>query len=184
MRADDLRRAQSRLDDLAEEHYAVKARITRGDAIKPVPIAWVWHGWLARGKVHILGGAAGAGKTTIAIALAAAITSAGRFPDGSRAEAGSVAIWSGEDDPQDTLVPRLLLAGADLKRVFFITGIEEGGERRAFDPARDVEPLRRELAEIGDVRLLIIDPVVTAVAGDSHKNAEVRRGLSACRNVG
>jgi putative DNA primase/helicase len=40
-----------------------------------------------------------------------------------------------------------------------------------------MEPLRRKLAEIGDVRLLIIDPVVSAISGDSHKNAEVRRGL-------
>jgi putative DNA primase/helicase len=40
-----------------------------------------------------------------------------------------------------------------------------------------MEPLRRKLAEIGGVRLLIVDPVVSAIAGDSHKNAEVRRGL-------
>jgi putative DNA primase/helicase len=40
-----------------------------------------------------------------------------------------------------------------------------------------MEPLRRKLAEIGAVRLLIVDPVVSAIAGDSHKNAEVRRGL-------
>ena len=37
--------------------------------------------------------------------------------------------------------------------------------------------LRRKLAEIGDVRLLIVDPIVSAVMGDSHKNAEVRRSL-------
>jgi putative DNA primase/helicase len=88
-----------------------------------------------------------------------------------------VVIWSGEDDPADTLIPRLALSGADLSRVYFIADIREGNERRAFDPARDMEPLRRKLAEIGGVRLLIVDPVVSAIAGDSHKNAEVRRGL-------
>jgi putative DNA primase/helicase len=86
-------------------------------------------------------------------------------------------IWSGEDDPADTLIPRLVLSGADLSRVYFIADIREGNERRSFDPARDMEPLRRKLAEIGGVRLLIVDPVVSAIAGDSHKNAEVRRGL-------
>jgi putative DNA primase/helicase len=40
-----------------------------------------------------------------------------------------------------------------------------------------MEPLRRALAEVGGCRLLIVDPIVSAVAGDSHKNAEVRRGL-------
>ncbi len=40
-----------------------------------------------------------------------------------------------------------------------------------------MEPLRRKLVEIGGVRLLIVDPIVSAIAGDSHKNAEVRRGL-------
>jgi putative DNA primase/helicase len=64
-----------------------------------------------------------------------------------------------------------------LSRVYFVGDVREGNERRAFDPARDVEPLRRKLAEIGDVKLLIVDPIVSAVATDSHKNAEVRRGL-------
>ena len=80
-------------------------------------------------------------------------------------------------DPADTLVPRLALSGADRTRIYFVSGILENGEKRAFDPARDTEYLRRKLAEIGDVRLLVVDPIVSAVQGDSHKNAEVRRGL-------
>jgi len=86
-------------------------------------------------------------------------------------------IWSGEDDPADTLVPRLTLSGADLSKVYFIAEVRKGNEKRSFDPACDMGVLRRKLAEIGDVRLLIVDPIVSAIAGDSHKNAEVRRGL-------
>jgi putative DNA primase/helicase len=111
------------------------------------------------------------------MAFAATVTTGGRWPDGTRSTAGNVVIWSGEDDPGDTLIPRLALSGADLSRVFFVGDVREGNERRAFDPAHDVEPLRRKIAEIGDVKLLIIDPIVSAVAGDSHKNAETRRGL-------
>lgn len=151
--------------------------LIRASDLKPEPIRWLWDGWLAAGKMHVLGGAPGTGKTTIAMGLAATVTTGGRWPDGTRSIAGNVVIWSGEDDPQDTLIPRLSLSGADLTRVFFIAEIREGNERRAFDPARDMEPLRRKLAEIGGVRLLIVDPVVSAIAGDSHKNAEVRRGL-------
>jgi putative DNA primase/helicase len=127
--------------------------------------------------MHVFGGAPGTGKTTISMGLAATVTTGGRWPDGTRSIAGNVVIWSGEDDPADTLIPRLALSGADLSRVYFIADIREGNERRSFDPARDMEPLRRKLAEIGGVKLLIVDPVVSAIAGDSHKNAEVRRGL-------
>jgi putative DNA primase/helicase len=112
------------------------------------------------------------------MSMAATITAGGRWPDGTRAAAGNVVIWSGEDDPADTLVPRLHLAGADLGRVYFVGDVLDADGKRAFDPARDMAPLADKLAEIGDVRLLIVDPIVSAVAGDSHKNAEVRRGLA------
>jgi putative DNA primase/helicase len=141
--------------------------------VTPEAVEWLWPGWLARGKVHILAGPPGVGKTTVAVALAAAVSSGGRFPDDARAVPASVLIWSGEDDRADTLVPRLHANGADLSRVHFITGGE-----RPFDPATDMPAL---LASIGRMSespaLLLLDPIVSAVAGDSHKNAEVRRSL-------
>lgn len=157
--------------------YALDVNLIRGCDICPEPVEWIWGGWLAAGKMHILGGAPGTGKTTLALALAATLTGGGRWPDGTRSAAGNVVIWSGEDDPADTLIPRLALSGADLSRIYFVGEVRERNERRSFDPARDMEPLRRKLAGIGDVRLLICDPIVSAIAGDSHKNAEVRRGL-------
>ena len=157
--------------------YARDVSLIRASDVTPEPITWLWNGWLAAGKMHVFGGAPGTGKTTISMGLAATVTTGGCWPDGTRSIAGNVVIWSGEDDPADTLIPRLALSDADLSRVYFIADIREGNERRSFDPARDMEPLRRKLAEIGGVRLLIVDPVVSAIAGDSHKNAEVRRGL-------
>jgi len=157
--------------------YASSVELLRGSDVKPEAVSWYWVGYLAAGKVHILGGAPSTGKTTISMAVAATMTNGGRWPDGTRSPIGNVVIWSGEDDPADTLIPRLALSGADLSRVYFISDVRDGTERRSFDPARDMEPLRRKLAEIGDVRLLIVDPIVSAIAGDSHKNAEVRRGL-------
>lgn len=168
---------QSDKENAAVSEYACSVGLIRATDVMPEPIEWLWNGWLATGKIHVFGGAPGTGKTTISMGLAAIVTTGGCWPDGSRAPAGNVVIWSGEDDPKDTLVPRLGLSGADLSRVYFIADIQEGGERRAFDPARDMEPLRRKLAEIGGVKLLIIDPIVSAIVGDSHKNAEVRRGL-------
>ncbi|MDF9393010.1 AAA family ATPase [Methylococcus capsulatus] len=152
--------------------------IIHAESIQPKPIRWLWRGWLARGKLHVIAGAPGTGKTSIALALAATITTAGRWPDGSAAEPGNVLIWSGEDDPHDTLVPRLLAAGADRSRCYFVGDVADMGERRVFDPAKDMAALAQVARRIGDIRLMIVDPIVSAVSGDSHKNAEVRRGLA------
>lgn len=159
--------------------------LARGDTIKPEPIQWLWNGWLAAGKFHVLAGAPGTGKTTIALAMAATITTGGRWPDGSICKRGSVLIWSGEDSPTDTLAPRLLAMGADMKRVFFIEGRhDDAGNLMSFDPANDTAMLASDMQKNKDIRLLIVDPIVSAVSGDSHKNAEVRRGLQPLVDLG
>ena len=151
--------------------------LVNGADLQPMPVAWLWQYWLALGKLHILAGAPGQGKTTIATAVAATLTIGGLFPDGARCTPGNVLIWSGEDDPADTLLPRLIAAGANKDRVFFVTGSRVNGEVTTFDPARDMVQLVAAAERIGGVGLLIVDPVVSAVAGDSHKNTEVRRAL-------
>lgn len=151
--------------------------LTRASDLRIEPVAWLWDGWLARGKMHLLAGAPGQGKTTIALSLAATVTIGGHWPDGTRCAPGNVLMYSGEDDPADTLAPRLLAAGADLSRVRFISGTRIDGEIAPFDPARDLALLRSAVEKIGGVDLLIVDPIVGAVTGDSHKNTETRRGL-------
>lgn len=148
-----------------------------GSDLTPEPVQWLWPEWLALGKFHLLAGAPGQGKTTIAMGMAATVTIGGRWPDGSCCAAGNVLIWSGEDDYTDTLLPRLIAAGADRGRVFFVDGTRTGGVVRPFDPSTDTRALKEAIERIGSVRLIVIDPVSTAVAGDSHKNTEVRRGL-------
>ena len=152
--------------------------LVRGDQLIPEAINWLWPGWLAAGKMHILGGQAGTAKTTLSLALGAILTRGGRWPDGVTARhAGDVVIWSGEDDPTDTIAPRLIAMGADMTRVHIISGMVEKSKPRSFDPAGDMEPLAAALQKIGNVRLLIVDPIVSAISGDSHKNSETRRGL-------
>jgi putative DNA primase/helicase len=127
--------------------------------------------------VHIIGGQPGAGKTTLAMLMASTATVGGIWPDGSRAPRGNVIIWSSEDDPADTLLPRLVASGADVERVFFVGDVAQGEERRPFDPAKDMEPLREAIGKAGGCVLIVVDPIVSAVAGDSHKNADTRRAL-------
>lgn len=149
--------------------------------IKPVAIRWLWPGWLAKGKLHILAGAGGTGKTTLLLSLIATITTGGRWPDGEICpEPGNALIWSSEDDPADTLVPRLIAAGADLSRVHIIQGrINAKGDADPFDPSNDIGLLRDTVRELGGVSMLMLDPVVSAVKGDMHKANDVRRGLQA-----
>ena len=159
--------------------------LVQASGVKPEPIRWLWPGWLPLGKLIVLAGAPGTGKTTLAQAIAAIVTKSGTWPDGTRCpEAGNVLFWSGEDDPADTLIPRLHAAGADLNRVFFVGSVAEGDEHRPFDPARDMDALAEAAHRIGHVHLLVTDPIVSAVAGDSHKNAEVRRGLQPLVHLG
>ena len=172
-----LEQAQRKLDAKCEPTQADGVVIVSGADLKPQPVSWLWKNWLARGKLHILAGAPGQGKTTIAIKIAATVTRGGKFPDGSQCPIGNVLIWSGEDDPADTLMPRLMAAGGDPSRVRFITGAIVNGERLPFDPARDMSDLVVAIGRIGGISLLIVDPIVSAVAGDSHKNTEVRRAL-------
>jgi putative DNA primase/helicase len=167
-----------------QRHAPPLATLINGASLKAIAITWLWPGWLAAGKVHILGGQPGTGKTTLATRMAATISTGSRWPDGSRTTVGNVVIWSGEDDPADTLVPRLKASGADMRRIFFVGDVREDGENRAFDPATDAEALRAAIARVGGVRLIIVDPIVSAVSGDSHKNSEVRRALQPLANLG
>lgn len=151
-----------------------------GSKIVPLPIKWLWEGWLPAGKLTILAGAAGTGKTTLALGLAAALTSQRDWPDNSHCVApGNVLIWSSEDNVEDTLVPRLIAAGAEMARCHFIDGITLNNEKLSFDPAQDIHELNKAVAQIGGVALLIIDPIVSAVSGDMHRANDVRRALQA-----
>src|SRR5215471_7695564 len=157
--------------------FPATVTIANGTEIQPSAARCVWPGWLAAGKLEILAGAVATGKTTIAIDLAATITSGGRWPDGSQAEAGDVLVWSGEDDPEDTLLPRFLAAAGARERIHFVRGVVDGGKKRPFDPSTDMAALTTAARAIASLKLVIVDPVVLMVAGDSHKNTEVRRGL-------
>lgn len=152
-------------------------QLVRASDIAEKAVNWLWPGYLAGGMLTLIAGNGGTGKTTIALSIAATITKGGKLPDGATAPLGSVIIWSGEDALAEVLVPRLREAGADDSRVHFVAGDQ------SFDPATGLPALERAALRIDDLALVIIDPIVSAVQGDSHKNAEVRRGLQPLLNL-
>jgi hypothetical protein len=155
-----------RLADIAAEH-----------------IRWLWPQRLALGKLSLVAGQPGLGKSQLTLAMAAAVTTGRDWPDGTRAPLGSAVLVSCEDDAADTIRPRLEAAGADLRRIHIfdwtISRDKRGGTARlSFDVAEHVPSLAAFLARIGDTRLIVIDPI-TAYMGsaDSHKTADVRSAL-------
>lgn len=169
--------AQSR--SVNDEKARPAVTMSRASDIVPEAIRWLWPDWLPEGKLTLLAGSPGTGKTTLALALAATVTRGGTWPDGTACNrAGDVLVWSGEDNPADTIVPRLMAAGADLDRVHIITGRTDGnGELLPFDPAADMPLLSERLTDMDAARLLILDPIVSAVSGDAHRVNDVRRNL-------
>lgn len=124
--------------------------------IQALPILWLWPGWLPLGKMTILAGAGGCGKTNLSLALVAIITRGGFFPDGMQCEnPGRVLIYSTEDDPADTLKPRLIANGANINRVSFIAGrTNQQGKLEPFDPAKDFPKIEQYIKANPDLKLL------------------------------
>jgi putative DNA primase/helicase len=148
-------------------------------------INWLWPGRIARGKVTIMAGNPGLGKSQITASLAAIVTTGGIWPvDNIPCQIGSVIFLSAEDDPGDTIGPRLNAAGADLSKARYLKCVHTKNKQgkllqKSFSLKTDITNLDKFLDEVQDVALLIIDPI-TAYLGetDSYKNAEVRALLS------
>jgi putative DNA primase/helicase len=149
--------------------------------IAPEKIEWLWPGRIAIGKQTLIGGEPGLGKSQITAALAATVTTGGTWPcDEGRAPSGSVLILSAEDDAGDTIRPRLDAAGADVSAVHLISAVRQadGKGPRTFNLQADLALLEAAITRIGNVRLVIIDPVSSYLGKtDSHKNADVRGTL-------
>jgi AAA domain len=144
------------------------------------PIDWLWRNRFALGKVSVLAGDGGLGKSTILVDMASHVTTGERWPDGAdNAVVGNVIILSSEDDAEDTLKPRLIAAGADMNRVFMVRAVHTGdGSRRSFNLQLDLQRLEDEIHRRGGARLIIVDPVTSYLGKvDSHKNAETRAVL-------
>lgn len=160
------------------------------DDVEMIPVKWLWPDRIARGKITVIAGHPGLGKSQITAALSAVVSQSLPWPDGHASiEAGNAIILSSEDDVADTIKPRLVAAGANLKRCHILEGVKSSQSDgkcgvRAFDLSRDIEKLGAAVEKIGNVRLVIIDPI-SAYLGttDSHNNAEIRGLLAPLSNM-
>ena len=106
------------LDDLAAEWDEAKRaqfELVRLTNVDSTPIDWLWPGYLARGKLTLLGGDPDLGKSQISIDAAARLSTKRHWPFGAQPlNAGSTIFLCSEDDVADTVKPRAEAAGADV----------------------------------------------------------------------
>jgi len=161
---------------------APQAIVRRLSEIEAQPIRWLWPGRIARGKVSMIAGHPGLGKSQLTAALAAVVTTGGNWPvDRSRCELGSVILLNAEDDAADTIRPRLEAAGADLERCEMLDAVQDGFNadgskaQRSFSLKTDLRVLEEMLSSRPDAALVIVDPITAYLSGvDTHVNADVR----------
>jgi hypothetical protein len=160
--------------------------ILSGEKIDPKPVEWAWPDRIAKKKMNIIAGEGKKGKTQLVLAAAAITTVGGELPDGSgRVEKGTVIILSAEDDPEDTLAPRLLALGADMTKIKIIKTefiIRRKGREPEINPI-DFQRLsywRALFKRFPDLQLFIADPVPSFLGRgvNDHKNAEIRSILT------
>jgi hypothetical protein len=141
-------------------------------------LEWLWPNRIPRGKCSVVAGEGKLGKSTMLAGIAATLSRHAPLPNGEgHAPRGSTIYFSAEDDPEDTVVPRLAAAGADRTKIRIVEATRREDDRgnRTFNLEADVSELEKLIVEIGDVVLVIFDPISSYFGKtDTYRNTEVR----------
>ena len=162
------------VDPLADEE---EVGSYQASSIRPRRVTWLWSQYVPAGKLAIIEGDPGDGKSILTIDLAARWSTGAPMPDGS--EGGGpfpVILVSAEDDLDDTIVPRLIAAGARLEGIHLVA--HGARPEDPFEFATGLPAIERLAAKTG-ARMVVFDPVTAFLSEktDSHNDASVRRAL-------
>jgi putative DNA primase/helicase len=151
-------------------------------------VRWLWKHRFALGKIGLIGGMPDKGKGLLVAYMIAATTNNEPWPcEEGAAPRGNAILFTAEDDVADTVIPRLVAAGADLERVHIIEMAKNAdGSERMFSLATDLPALKAKIEEIGDVILVIIDPVSSYLGIGKINNSsttDVRGVLAPLKNL-
>ena len=147
---------------LKEPSKPETVKIIRMSDVELTPVEWLWKPYLPFGKLSVLQGNPGEGKTYFAMHLAAACTNGKLLPNMERMKPFNVIYQTAEDGLGDTVKPRLIEAGADLDRVLVIDDSE-------VQLTLSDERIEKAIVE-NNVRLLIIDPIQAYLGADVDMN--------------
>lgn len=149
--------------------------------VNPEPVEWLWPDRIPLGKLTMIAGDPGLGKSFTTLDMAARVSTGSAWPDQASmpVKSGGVLLINVEDDNADTVVPRLIAAGADLSRITAFNSVKRFGKDKLtegmFTLEADMIELEQAIVKVPGIRLIIIDPV-SAFMGktDSHSNTDVR----------
>ena len=147
---------------LKEPSKPETVKIIRMSDVELTPVDWLWKPYLPFGKLSVLQGNPGEGKTYFAMHLAAACTNGKLLPNMERMEPFNVIYQTAEDGLGDTVKPRLIEAGADLDRVLVIDDSE-------VQLTLSDERIEKAIVE-NNARLVIIDPIQAYLGADVDMN--------------
>jgi RecA-family ATPase len=151
--------------------------------VHPESVSWVWPARVPVGKLTVLDGDPGVTKSTLAVEMAAHVSTGRPWPDRQPCPQGDVLVLSAEDGLADTIRPRLDAAGGDPSRVHALTGVryldDDGELRERPVTLADIGPIGDAIRAHG-VTLLIIDVLMAYLPGgtDSHRDQDVRSVLA------
>ncbi len=154
--------------------------------VTPLAAEWLWDGFVPLGELTLLAGRCGTGKSFTTVDLAARVSRGQDMPDGTAGiPAASVIMINAEDDASTGVVHRLAAAGADLARIHDLSEIDG----HPFDVVTDMPALRAAVAAIGDVGLVVIDPLsaassVSLASALKARNTVVRPLMAVARDTG
>jgi hypothetical protein len=142
--------------------------VDRAGDVNSAPVEWLWPRRIPRGRLTLLAGDAGVGKSFVALDVAARVSSGAPWPDAPDVpqEPANVLVFSTEDDLRDTIRPRLAQSRADLNRVCVVEGILNEPTVRAFRPQRrfrvpeDLRTLKRAIIDLAPIKLIVLDPIM------------------------
>jgi hypothetical protein len=152
--------------------------------VEPCQVQWLWPGRMPLGRMTLLVGRPGEGKSFLTTDMAARITTGTPWPDGADCPRGSVLLISVEDDPGDTIRPRLDAHRADVQKVHLLSVVRRKGTdgelQEVMFSLADVHALEVSLKNLPDCKLVVIDPIGSFLGGDmdAHRDNEVRSILS------
>ena len=136
---------------------------------------WIWPGYVPAEKITILAGDPGMGKSTLVLDLISRISRGSLLPTGGRSIVGTTTIVSGEDAPQDTILPRLIAADADIRRVEIMDVVYKDETKRLLSLPTDMQDLYDFVIRTRS-RLVVIDPIAAFMDRglDPYKDHDIR----------
>jgi archaellum biogenesis ATPase FlaH len=144
-------------------------KLIRMNEVEATTINWLWYPYIPYGKITVVQGDPGDGKTTVVLAIAAAITTGAALPESkSAAEPMSVIFQTAEDGLGDTVKPRLVQSGADCERVIII---DESEKELSLSDIRIEQAITQT-----EAKLFILDPLQAYLGADvdMHRANEIR----------